>query len=577
MNHTFFNKALAGALCLGILAPSFALAAQDTTVINANVDSQTGTFNNVQVQNAPYNAQTTYRAPSGGAGSGGSGYSAGSGAASGIASITSCLAGGLLGGAVSLLKNKALSVANKALSVPTSNTPLENSSADTAGNTGTEVNKNCVLDAIAVSIRQALIAEMTQSIVDWINGGFEGEPAFVSNLGDFFTNIADETAYNFIMGSGLSSICSPFQVDIRLALAQNYANRYSHNFACNFGVGVNIGGFYSGTSPFSWDQWWQSTELQNNPIDAAQLAQAELEQQLAEGKSEAQLKYTAGQGYTGTDKCDQYDSTTGKCTHYTTVTAPVNVAQGAVQAQGTGLRQLEMADAFDEIVNALLGQLLQKALTGVGGFYGLSARGSGSSNYFSNVNNYYSSGPGQSYLDQVVAQTGTDASNAQTTGLLNNIQGSIGIEQSAQSTLSQGLNDIENTTNAYAQVYDCYIGLTKRTSNFITTSEALTRANSASSTIATEITPQVATRSSQFSNTQNVIYYLQGLYVAASSATTPEEISTISNSYDSTIASGAVYTPGGLTILASDVANSKSGLDALTTQAQQQLNQCRSL
>ncbi len=68
------------------------------------------------------------------------------------------------------------------------------SDAPTEASTGALQTKECVLDGLVVSIREALIAALTQSIINWINNGFEGGPAFVTNLNGFLGTVADQTS-----------------------------------------------------------------------------------------------------------------------------------------------------------------------------------------------------------------------------------------------------------------------------------------------------------------------------------------------------------------------------------------------
>ena len=81
------------------------------------------------------------------------------------------------------------------------------------------------LDLIVITIVKQLLQDVLDSTVDWINSGFEGNPAFVTDPEQFFTDIADGIAGEFIAGSDLNFLCSPFQSQIRLSLQRNYAER----------------------------------------------------------------------------------------------------------------------------------------------------------------------------------------------------------------------------------------------------------------------------------------------------------------------------------------------------------------
>ena len=86
--------------------------------------------------------------------------------------------------------------------------------------------KEEVLDRAAWAISKAVVTNIMQSTITWINSGFQGSPAFVQDLDRFLTDIADQAAGRFIDSLGpnnpLSFLCSPFALDIQVALAIQY-------------------------------------------------------------------------------------------------------------------------------------------------------------------------------------------------------------------------------------------------------------------------------------------------------------------------------------------------------------------
>ena len=83
--------------------------------------------------------------------------------------------------------------------------------------------KEYVLDPIAWMVAKTMVQSMTNSTVAWINGGFNGSPAFIQDPEQFFMKLGDNIAGNFIAGPGspLSALCSPIALNVRLALALN--------------------------------------------------------------------------------------------------------------------------------------------------------------------------------------------------------------------------------------------------------------------------------------------------------------------------------------------------------------------
>src|SRR3989344_1557050 len=68
----------------------------------------------------------------------------------------------------------------------------------------------------------------------------------------FFNNVGDQAAGEFIRGTGLAFLCSPFQMQIRIAVAQSYARRGAASCTLT-GVIKNINSFMNGN--FSQGGW----------------------------------------------------------------------------------------------------------------------------------------------------------------------------------------------------------------------------------------------------------------------------------------------------------------------------------
>lgn len=199
--------------------------------------------------------------------------------------------------------------------------------------------KEFVGNRLAVMVANQLIQRMTASVVNWINTGFEGSPAFLTNPEGFFLDVGDQITGELIDKTGaLSQLCSPFSFDIRLNLAINQVDMSSYNkrYTCTLGKvinntrnavntagqnsgitlsgsrdGVALGNFIDGD--FSQGGWWgfvaYSTEPQNNPIGAYLMADLDLQSKIAEKKASVNADLNRGQGFLSWQKCT--DVTTG--------------------------------------------------------------------------------------------------------------------------------------------------------------------------------------------------------------------------------------------------------------------------
>lgn len=101
--------------------------------------------------------------------------------------------------------------------------------------------KTFTLDRIAVMIANQILQRMTASVVNWINSGFQGSPAFLTNPEGYFLDVADQVTGQFIAGNGpLSALCSTFSADIRIALALQQGGQYGYGrYTCTLGSAVN--------------------------------------------------------------------------------------------------------------------------------------------------------------------------------------------------------------------------------------------------------------------------------------------------------------------------------------------------
>jgi hypothetical protein len=100
------------------------------------------------------------------------------GAAVGCA-INSLLSGGSLFGSV----DEDSSSTNQ--SVPTADDKVKKKTSSL------EKKESC-LDGIVTAGAKELLKKITKSTVEWINGGFRGEPLFIKNPASFFKSIADQ-------------------------------------------------------------------------------------------------------------------------------------------------------------------------------------------------------------------------------------------------------------------------------------------------------------------------------------------------------------------------------------------------
>lgn len=263
-------------------------------------------------------------------------------------------------------------------------------------------------DTIGYIAAKIALSSMTNSIVNWINSGFEGGPTFVTNPSAYFQDMADQATGVFIHQLGIEGIlCSQFRPQIIASL--KYSVPSMGRFQCTLSAAVdNWEGFMDDFTAGGWKGWLSvSTQPQNNPYGAYLMAVDELEQRRAEAKENAKTEVSWGSGFISLKKCvggkSQEDSCSGQCDnsignygeedadwnqcHSDCMAEQVSASQlcedsggsmqnttpGTIIADqlklnlGSSVRQMELADEISEslgaIFNALINQLITKGIS----------------------------------------------------------------------------------------------------------------------------------------------------------------------------------------------------------------------
>jgi hypothetical protein len=254
--------------------------------------------------------------------------------------------------------------------------------------------KECVLDPLVFMFKEIIIDAVTDSIVAWIEGGFYGAPSFVEDPGKFFTDVADESVSAFLYESGLDTLlCEPFRLDLILDLSWDFYMpdmdpKYGR-LSCSLdeifpGVDVAIGIDTNGNTIYAkgyesneaYDQITRKGNIDfpgggfpavmgmlrdsNNEIGAKFEAQSSASQFSSMQVSRESTLLQYGKGWFS-PRC----KTPGKPdTEPDSVCTPGEwVSEQVNDWSGGQLAQLELADEFAEILNALLKLMVETILS----------------------------------------------------------------------------------------------------------------------------------------------------------------------------------------------------------------------
>ncbi len=279
--------------------------------------------------------------------------------------------------------------------------------------------KEYVLDGILWSLVNLMLEQMIKSTTQWVASGFQGSPAFVTDLQGFAMGIADKVAGDFIYGSSLSALCSPFKLNIQFALEMQYSKSRTYKAKCTLtSVVNNVSNFMEGDFlQGGWNEWFKMTQVPgNNQYGALMEAQAGMSATIRNAKGEEIKLLDFGKGLMSLKDANGKIITPG-----TSIESTLN------EALNTPGKRLTVADEIDELLGTLISQLVKTALSSAsGGLAGLGSSGSNAS-YWNTVNTQ-STQQGSSNASGVFS----DATNKTNTNI--NLQNTIISSITAMST-----------------------------------------------------------------------------------------------------------------------------------------------
>ena len=253
--------------------------------------------------------------------------------------------------------------------------------------------KECVLDPLANMFKNLIIDAVTDSIVAWIKGGFDGTPSFLEDPSTFFRNVGESAVSAYLYESGLDEVlCEPFSLDVILGISWDFympdMDPQYGSLSCGldeifpgFDVSVGLDGsgnpitapgydaqqgydamFEDGNIDFpggGWDTFVKSLDDNNNALGSKFAAQSAAAAFTAEQVSRESVLLDQGDGWFS-PRCDidnNPDTARSVCTPGEYVSEHVN------EWSDGQLERLQLADEFAEIVNALLQLLIETVLS----------------------------------------------------------------------------------------------------------------------------------------------------------------------------------------------------------------------
>lgn len=262
------------------------------------------------------------------------------------------------------------------------NTTTAASSATMAGLATGQTTKEFIGDSFANFVAKMILQKLTAQTVNWINSGFKGNPAFVTDPSQFFLDVGDNVASHYLSNDkDLVKLCSPFKAQVRLALVKNYIQE-NNNYTCTLStIKNNYEAFTRDFSQGGWDGWFEMTQTSGgNPYNAYFAAQNQLNIEIGTQNTKYQKQLEWGNGILSYERCKKSatvgtsaqnldGSISNDCAPWQkeTVTPGSVINDQLSKALGSPWASLEAADEINEIVTALMQQLIAKVVGGVSG------------------------------------------------------------------------------------------------------------------------------------------------------------------------------------------------------------------
>lgn len=288
---------------------------------------------------------------------------------------------------------------------PTVDAPSLISSVASSVYAASDNTREYILNGLAWEVANLAIESITKSTVNWINSGFQGSPAFVTDLEQNIQGVSDTIAARFfdeLSATNLGS--SPFQDrvldSVRLGYylrtsPESFYTRYPYSLSQ---VSADDRAFLRGDFQQGGFNAWFSTVMnpENNPYGANMLANEALENAIGKGISIRSRELDWSKGFlswrgdcvaTATNPGDgstPVDLANKEPCLKNEVRTPGSVIEDQLNgALDSGRERLVVADDFNEIISALLSQLVGQVLGGSnGGLAGVSRPSSGGGSSF---------------------------------------------------------------------------------------------------------------------------------------------------------------------------------------------------
>lgn len=287
--------------------------------------------------------------------------------------LGSCI-GGILGQVVARAISGAVGRVESLFKVATYDTQTQ----ATAGASVMGVPVSISWDSVAYCFINTIITYIADSTIAWINSGFNGNPAFLRDPASYFKNLADMEAGAFVQTLAKDSLginaCQPIRIEVATGVAGAYGRGGAGSATqCTLSKIVQtqqgFNAFVSGQPGVAtWNNFRDVTQNpQNNPNGLYLLSTDIIGLSVQQKSNTIKFDLTANGGFLSYRDCKdiKVKDASGKETtkkDCQVVTPGKTIADTASKMTGLGTDRLVLAQKFDQVVTALVAQLIKTAL-----------------------------------------------------------------------------------------------------------------------------------------------------------------------------------------------------------------------
>lgn len=278
--------------------------------------------------------------------------------------------------------------------VPVNDKTVRDNTQQIKKDTNTLKKKETCQDTIIVPIAKYFLRQMTKDLVNWIKKGFNGQPRFIQNFGDFLNDAGDRAGgilLEQILGKGnAEKLCEPWKVNLALKILGPPKRKMGGEPQCKIseiidaaekaGVNIDVGverqkrqtrNFINNFSQGGWPAFLTSAFDDNSNYPGYALTLMDKKERLkAEATKAAEVEAVSSNGILA-GICMEKETLTldahgeknkGKnvCKRSKILTPGAAIVGALPDSLQADMKQLEVADEINEIVFALADAMTHK-------------------------------------------------------------------------------------------------------------------------------------------------------------------------------------------------------------------------